>query len=128
MHCLFRKTPRDFFLTLCVGIWLLELKKCINLTQNQAVKREQHQCDAITYLHITSGCVLKKRAKTYQLDIAACSCCCWPAVRMSDRSLSENCLSKVYFKVNLVSANSRQGGFKSLSSCYWCDRIYFRAG
>lgn len=74
--------PLSFFLTLCVRTWLLELAKCFGLTQNQAVKRrEQHQCDAITYLRVTSGCVLKQRTKPHRLDLVA-------AAAMSDGDTS----------------------------------------
>lgn len=127
MHSLFKKAPRDFFflrvyfLTLCVRTWLLELAKCFGLTQNQAVKRrEQHQCDAITYLRVTSGRVLKQRAKPPQLDLTARSCS-WN-VRWGHGG------SETRFKVNLLLANPRQGAFKSFSSWYRCDCIYFRAG
>lgn len=63
------------FLALCVRIWLLKLAKCISLTQNQAVKREQYQCDAVNFFHVTLRCILKQRTETHQVDIVVCSFC-----------------------------------------------------
>lgn len=60
LHSFQESTQRFFFylmfLSEYVKIWLLELAKCIRIAPNQALKRKQHQYDAVIYLPVTKGC------------------------------------------------------------------------
>lgn len=91
------------FLSECVKIWLLELAKCISIAQNQAVKREQHQYDAVIYLPVTKGCNRELKPINWISRLVATAAGVQfesqtGSYSMAARAANDQRVSKIYFK------------------------------